>query len=97
MYLFLIAELNRNDLVNDGAIPILIQVLQGTTDSDVQYYCSAALSNLAINEKHRAMMVAVGCHDVVEQMIRLLMSKSERVCKAAGSLNHNILIIIDES
>jgi hypothetical protein len=57
----------------------LIGVLQNTNDNDLQYYCSAALSNLAINEKHRAMMVAVGCHDIIEQMIRLLMTKSERV------------------
>ncbi|XP_053383044.1 uncharacterized protein LOC123539888 [Mercenaria mercenaria] len=80
---------NRNDLVNDGAIPILIQVLQSTSDNDLQYYCSAALSNLAINEKHRAMMVAVGCHDVIEQMIRLLMTKSERVkCQACFVLRN---------
>ena len=84
---FFLPEPNRNDLVNDGAIPIFIQVLQSCSDNDVHYYCCAALSNLAINEKHRAMMVAVGYHDVIEQMIRLLGSKSERVHKFV----HNVL------
>ncbi|KAL4217568.1 Vacuolar protein 8 [Mactra antiquata] len=80
---------NRNDLVLDGAIPIFIQTLQSTTDHDMLYYCCAALSNLAINEKHRAMMVAVGCHDVLDIMIRLLMSKSERVkCQACYVLRN---------
>lgn len=82
--LLYITETNRNDLVNDGAIPIFIQVLQSSSDHDVHYYCCAALSNLAINEKHRAMMVAVGFHDVIEQMIRLLGSKSERVGNAGS-------------
>ena len=64
----------------DGAIPILIAALQSTFDHDVQYYCCAALSNLAIIEKHRIMMVAVGYNDVIILMIRLLASKFERVC-----------------
>lgn len=83
-----LTEANRNDLVSKGAIPALIQALQ-STDHDIQYYCSAALSNIAIDEKHRTMMVAVGCHDIVEAMIRLLTSKSERVkCQACFALRN---------
>ena len=85
---FLFTESNRNDLVSQGAIPVLINTLQ-SSDHDIQYYCSAALSNLAIDERHRAMMVAVGCHDVIESMIRLLTSKSERVkCQACFALRN---------
>ena len=35
------------------------------------------------------MMVAVGCHDIIELMIRLLGSKSERVkCQACFALRN---------
>ncbi|XP_052765504.1 uncharacterized protein LOC128206849 isoform X1 [Mya arenaria] len=94
-------EPNRNDLVIDGAIPILIEVLERTDDHDLQYYCCAALNNLAIGEKHRTMMVAVGYHDVIQLMIRLLGTKSERVkCQAcfvlrnlASDVDHQSLIV----
>ena len=88
MYQLYFSETNRNDLVSQGAIPVLIEALQAD-DHDIQYYCSAALSNIAINDKHRAMMVAVGCHDIIELMIRLLSSKSERVkCQACYALRN---------
>ncbi|WAR15900.1 VAC8-like protein [Mya arenaria] len=85
----------------DGAIPILIEVLERTDDHDLQYYCCAALNNLAIGEKHRTMMVAVGYHDVIQLMIRLLGTKSERVkCQAcfvlrnlASDVDHQSLIV----
>ncbi|XP_052272427.1 uncharacterized protein LOC127872947 [Dreissena polymorpha] len=94
-------EENRSDLVVDGAIPILIAALQSTFDHDVQYYCCAALSNLAIIEKHRIMMVAVGYNDVIILMIRLLASKFERIkCQAcfvlrnlASDVEHQSLIV----
>lgn len=45
--------------MEQGAIPLLVSVLQ-SRDTDVQHYCAAALSNMAVNDKYRAMMVAVG-------------------------------------
>lgn len=49
------------------------------SDYDIQYYSAAALSNLAVNPKHRAMMIAVGHSDVVRQLVKLLSSKKDRV------------------
>lgn len=43
-------EENRQQLVNAGAIPVLISLL-GSPDADVQYYCTTALSNIAVDGK----------------------------------------------
>jgi len=39
---------NRQLLVNAGAIPVLVSLLR-SSDTDVQYYCTAALSNIAVD------------------------------------------------
>jgi vacuolar protein 8 len=39
---------NRQQLVNAGAIPVLISLLN-SSDQDVQYYCTTALSNIAVD------------------------------------------------
>lgn len=39
---------NRAQLVNAGAIPVLVALLS-STDTDVQYYCTTALSNIAVD------------------------------------------------
>ena len=72
------SESNRNELVNQGAIPALVELIH-MSDYDIQYYSAAALSNLAVNPKHRAMMIAVGHFDVVRQLVKLLSSKKDRV------------------
>ena len=71
-------EANRNELVTKGAIPVLVDVLH-SNDSDVQYYVAASLSNLAVNEKHRAMMTAIGHFDVIKQLVKLLVTRKDRV------------------
>lgn len=76
--LLFLLESNRNELVNQGAIPILVELIH-MSDYDIQYYSAAALSNLAVNPKHRAMMIAVGHSDVVRQLVKLLSSKKDRV------------------
>ena len=48
-------------------------------DPDVQYYSGAALSNLAVNERHRAMMVAIGHYDVIKRLLSLIKSKHKKV------------------
>lgn len=79
---------NRNELVNQGAIPILVELIH-MSDYDIQYYSAAALSNLAVNPKHRAMMIAVGHSDVVRQLVKLLSSKKDRVkCQACFALRN---------
>ena len=39
---------NRQQLVNAGAIPVLVNLLN-SPDTDVQYYCTTALSNIAVD------------------------------------------------
>jgi vacuolar protein 8 len=41
---------NRQQLVNAGAIPVLVSLLN-SPDTDVQYYCTTALSNIAVDGK----------------------------------------------
>ena len=42
------ADENRQQLVNAGAIPVLVNLLS-SLDTDVQYYCTTALSNIAVD------------------------------------------------
>lgn len=59
-------------------IPALVDVLH-MPDSTVQYYSTASLSNIAVTEKYRTMIVAVGHFDAIKQLIKLLSSKSDKV------------------
>lgn len=45
---------NRQQLVNAGAIPVLVGLLN-SPDTDVQYYCTTALSNIAVDGKNIAL------------------------------------------
>jgi len=42
---------NRQQLVNAGAIPVLVSLLN-SPDTDVQYYCTTALSNIAVDGRY---------------------------------------------
>lgn len=61
-----------------GVIPVIVEVMH-TSDNDTQNYTTASLSNLAVNPKHRAMMVAVGHFDVIRQLVKLLSAEMDRV------------------
>jgi hypothetical protein len=41
---------NRQQLVSAGAIPVLVSLLN-SSDTDVQYYCTTALSNIAVDSE----------------------------------------------
>ena len=85
---FILSESNRNELVAHGALPIFVLALH-TNDADVQYYSAAAISNMAVNERHRTMMVAIGHYDVLYRLIKLLGSKKEKVrCQACLALRN---------
>lgn len=49
-FFVIIIEVNRQHMVNVGAIPVLIGLLS-SPDADVQYYCTTALSNIAVDGK----------------------------------------------
>ena len=45
---YVLLDENRQQLVNAGAIPVLVSLLN-SPDTDVQYYCTTALSNIAVD------------------------------------------------
>ena len=53
---------NRQQLVNAGAIPVLVSLLS-SQDTDVQYYCTTALSNIAVDgmviHRHRQSLLLI--------------------------------------
>lgn len=51
---------NRQQLVNAGAIPVLVNLLN-SLDTDVQYYCTTALSNIAVDGPSKSSPFVVKC------------------------------------
>ena len=45
-----VIESNRHVLVEAGAVELFVQLLS-SSDQDIQFYCAAALSNLAVHGK----------------------------------------------
>ena len=45
---FSLIESNRQELVQTGAVPVFVRLLE-SRDVDVQFYCAAAISNLAVH------------------------------------------------
>lgn len=80
-------EDNRQQLVNAGAIPILISLLS-SADADVQYYCTTALSNIAVDGGNRRKL-AQSDSRLVQYLIQLMDTKSLKVqCQAALALRN---------
>jgi vacuolar protein 8 len=78
---------NRQQLVNAGAIPVLVQLLS-STDVDVQYYCTTALSNIAVDASNRAKLAQTEGR-LVQSLVHLMESSSPKVqCQAALALRN---------
>lgn len=78
---------NRQQLVNAGAIPVLVQLLS-STDVDVQYYCTTALSNIAVDASNRAKLAQTEGR-LVGSLVHLMESSSPKVqCQAALALRN---------
>ena len=78
---------NRQQLVNAGAIPVLVALLS-STDVDVQYYCTTALSNIAVDSNNRKKL-AVNETRLVQSLVQLMDSPSPKVqCQAALALRN---------
>jgi len=78
---------NRQQLVNAGAIPVLVQLLS-STDVDVQYYCTTALSNIAVDATNRAKLAQTEGR-LVGSLVHLMESSSPKVqCQAALALRN---------
>jgi vacuolar protein 8 len=78
---------NRQQLVNAGAIPVLVQLLT-SSDVDVQYYCTTALSNIAVDASNRAKLAQTEGR-LVQSLVHLMESSSPKVqCQAALALRN---------
>jgi len=78
---------NRQQLVNAGAIPVLVQLLT-SPDQDVQYYCTTALSNIAVDANNRKKLAASETR-LVQSLVSLMSSLSAKVqCQAALALRN---------
>ena len=78
---------NRQQLVNAGAIPVLVQLLS-SSDVDVQYYCTTALSNIAVDAGNRKKL-AQNESRLVQSLVHLMDSSSPKVqCQAALALRN---------
>lgn len=78
---------NRQQLVNAGAIPVLVQLLS-SPDVDVQYYCTTALSNIAVDANNRKRLAQTE-PKLVQSLVNLMDSSSPKVqCQAALALRN---------
>jgi vacuolar protein 8 len=78
---------NRQQLVNAGAIPVLVQLLS-SPDMDVQYYCTTALSNIAVDASNRKKLAQTEPR-LVQSLVQLMDSGTPKVqCQAALALRN---------
>lgn len=70
-----------------GAIPVLVQLLQ-SPDMDVQYYCTTALSNIAVDASNRKKLAQTEPR-LVQSLVQLMDSGTPKVqCQAALALRN---------
>jgi hypothetical protein len=50
-----------------------------SSDPELQYYAASTLGNMAVNPKHRAMMIAVGNCNLIKQLVKMLSAKRDKV------------------
>jgi vacuolar protein 8 len=78
---------NRQQLVSAGAIPVLVQLLS-SPDMDVQYYCTTALSNIAVDASNRKKLAQTESK-LVQSLVQLMDSGTPKVqCQAALALRN---------
>ena len=78
---------NRQHLVSAGAIPVLVSLLT-SPDVDVQYYCTTALSNIAVDAVNRKRLAQTEPR-LVHSLVSLMDSPSPKVqCQAALALRN---------
>ena len=83
----MLSDDNRQQLVNAGAIPVLVQLLS-SPDMDVQYYCTTALSNIAVDAANRKKLAQTESK-LVTSLVQLMDSGTPKVqCQAALALRN---------
>jgi vacuolar protein 8 len=82
-----VADDNRQQLVNAGAIPVLVHLLT-SPDTDVQYYCTTALSNIAVDGSNRKRLAQTEPR-LVQSLVNLMDGHAPKVqCQAALALRN---------
>src|SRR4051812_13731728 len=82
-----VSDENRQLLVEAGATPVLVELLS-SNDVDVQYYCTTALSNIAVDPTNRERLAQTE-PKLVQALVNLMDSSSPKVqCQAALSLRN---------
>lgn len=66
---------NRQQLVSAGAIPVLVSLLN-SSDTDVQYYCTTALSNIAVDSKPKLQSIS-SCADFSQQSSEAIVDRAK--------------------
>jgi vacuolar protein 8 len=89
-------EENRQQLVNAGAIPILIGLLR-SDDADVQYYCSTALSNIAVDGKKEIEFLFIYLYRQKKTPLKLfyLASNRKKLALADSYLIQYLIALMD--
>jgi len=78
---------NRQQLVSAGAIPVLVGLLS-SPDTDVQYYCTTALSNIAVDSANRKRLAQTETK-LVQSLVQLMRGQAPKVqCQAALALRN---------
>lgn len=87
MWLIISIDENRQHLVAAGAIPVLVSLLS-SPDVDVQYYCTTALSNIAVDSVNRRRL-SQNEPRLVLSLVQLMDSPSPKVqCQSALALRN---------
>ena len=84
---FIIDE-NRALLVQAGAMPVLVQLLL-SPDPDIQYYCTTAISNIAVDPTNRERL-AQNERGLVSSLVKLMGGDSELVAGQAALASRNL-------
>ncbi|KAH3900431.1 probable Vacuolar protein 8 [Saccharomycodes ludwigii] len=79
---------NRKELVDAGAVPVLVSLLSSKDPFYVQYYCTTALSNIAVDEENRRKLAQTE-PKLVPKLVALMDSPVNRVkCQATLALRN---------
>ena len=79
---------NRSLLVQAGAIPVLVHLLL-SPDPDIQYYCTTAISNIAVDQANRDRL-ANSERGLVPSLVKLMAGESDMVAGQAALASRNL-------
>lgn len=71
-----------------GAVPVLVALLS-SPDMDIQYYCTTAVSNIAVDPTNRERL-AQNEHALVTSLVKLMAGESDLVAGQAALASRNL-------